>query len=348
MSTLRSREAGFDGPVPSIVVIIPAHNEADALPACLTRLLRQDFNGTMRVIVAANGCDDETVAVAMGFRRAFDAAGHELEVIETPAASKPGALNAADSAAPAGAPRMYLDADVVLSAGAVAEVHRVLTGGGRVHLCAPRLRVAPARSRWTRGYATIWSRLPYIRDDVVGCGCYAVSAAGRRRWREFPAIVSDDKFVRLHFEAHERRVATDAFFMIQMPEGLRELIAVRGRWCRGNVELAERFPVLEARDRGRYLSMLRWVLGRPDLWHHLAVFLLVFLAGHLAAFCRRRKGLDVWERADRARRLLEENEAAAAQPAAAGTPVRTRTTTALRMPELQAVDDDVRLYYSSR
>jgi glycosyltransferase involved in cell wall biosynthesis len=48
-----------------ISVIIPAHNEADYLPATLEALKRQN-HGNFEVIVVANGCSDRTADTARG------------------------------------------------------------------------------------------------------------------------------------------------------------------------------------------------------------------------------------------------------------------------------------------
>ncbi len=59
--------------------------------------------------------------------------------------------------------------------------------------------IPPARSALTRAYARFWQRLPFNRTVAPGYGLYAVNAAGRARWEAFPAIISDDTFVRLQF-----------------------------------------------------------------------------------------------------------------------------------------------------
>jgi hopene-associated glycosyltransferase HpnB len=51
-------------PLPSVTAIIPARNEADALPACLPTLLAQDYRGPFRVIVVDDDSTDETAKIA--------------------------------------------------------------------------------------------------------------------------------------------------------------------------------------------------------------------------------------------------------------------------------------------
>jgi hypothetical protein len=50
--------------------------------------------------------------------------------------------------------------------------------------------------------------------QLHGCGCYAVSSEGRRRWTMFPDLISDDKFVRLYFSEREQRVIDSTWFHV--------------------------------------------------------------------------------------------------------------------------------------
>ena len=52
-------------------------------------------------------------------------------------------------------------------------------------MCCPRLRVARSRAWSTRTYARVWTRLPWVIEDAIGGGFYAVRAEGRRRWSTF-------------------------------------------------------------------------------------------------------------------------------------------------------------------
>ena len=289
-----------------MTVIIPAHNEALVIERCLRSLLGQRCPVSVRIVVVPNGCGDATAQIARAMIMPAAARGFELLVVETAQAGKGGALNLGDRHAGPG-PRIYLDADVVLGPGVLAAIADALAEPD-LHLCAPTIRVAPARSLVTRGYGTVWSTLPVVRRDVIGCGLYAVSEEGRRRWGMFPAIIADDKFVRLQFEPTERRVLGDVWFEVQMPEGLSELTRVRGRWCRGNRELVAAFPEIASRDRRLRLATLR-TFAAPRLWPWIPLFLMIFLLGELAARRRRGVGATVWERAQGARELAAASSA---------------------------------------
>lgn len=280
-------------------IIIPAYNEALVIERCLASLFAQSCPLPLRIVVVANGCVDATAAIARRMIPHARACGGELIVVESERGGKAWALNVGDQYVGPG-PRIYLDADVAVGPGALAAIAAALASG--VQLCAPAIRVGRARTMVTRGYGTVWSRLPVVRSDVIGCGLYAVSAEGRARWGGFPPIISDDKFVRLQFEPGERRVLEDVYFEIQMPEGLRELTMVRGRWCRGNRELEAKFPAIVSRDRRLRRATLK-TFANPQLWPWLPLFLMIFMLGEMAALRRRGIGAAMWERAIGAREV---------------------------------------------
>jgi cellulose synthase/poly-beta-1,6-N-acetylglucosamine synthase-like glycosyltransferase len=286
-----------------VTVIIPAHDEAQAIPHCLNTLIEQDFQGRTRIVVVANGCSDGTADVARSFQGKAGERGIELLVAELREGCKPKALNQGDLLALPDSVRVYLDADIRLSTNAIAAVASQLQEGTGTHLCAPAVRVAPARSLVTRAYAKVWTSVPYIREDVI-CGFFAVSAEGRHRWDKWPVIIADDKFARMHFAPHERKVAKDATFTIQFAEGLRELIKVRTRWTRGNIELSMVYPHLMERDKGRLTRTLPTMLRDVRLWPCVPVFALVYTVGGFKAFRTRHANLTTWERSDGSRAAL--------------------------------------------
>ena len=100
-------------------VVIPAHNEEAVILATLRPLGALVADG-VEVLVAANGCTDRTVELAGSVPG--------VTVLNTGANSKSGALNAADAVA-TGWPRLYLDADIVITPGAVRAVFDRLRAG---------------------------------------------------------------------------------------------------------------------------------------------------------------------------------------------------------------------------
>ncbi|PSL19163.1 glycosyltransferase [Shimia abyssi] len=228
-----------------ISIIIPANNEAAHIGACLSAVLASDGPAEAQIVVAANGCDDETVAIAQGFQATTQSRGWSLTVLDMPAVGKMGALNAGDTAA-RWPMRAYLDADVLVDADLMAQI------AGTLDTEAPRyasgqLRLARAQSWATRAYGRIYARVPFVTNGVPGAGLFAVNAAGRARWGAFPEIISDDTFVRLSF-APEERVGVAAGYDWPLVEGFGPLVRVRRRQNAGVDELNRLYPALQAND----------------------------------------------------------------------------------------------------
>lgn len=216
-------------------VIIPANDEAGWIGPCLDALLAQTLpRGAMEVVVAANACSDETVAIARSREAAFAAKGWRLETLDIPEGGKPNALDRGDAAA-TGSMRAYLDADVICAPDLLARMVEALDRPEPVYATG-RLEVAPARTWVTRAYGRLWSRLPFMTGGAPGAGLFAVNAAGRARWGAFPRIISDDTYVRLLF-APEERVQVEASYSWPMVEGFRNLVRVRRRQDEGVEEL---------------------------------------------------------------------------------------------------------------
>ena len=281
-----------------VSVIIPAHNEEAVLPACLRSLLRQDLSGSMRVIVVTNGCTDKTADVARSWQAEAIRKRHDLHVVEIDEASNPAALNAGDALA-GGDVRVYLDADVELSVNAISAVGEILQKSTSIHLCAPKTEVIGARSRMSRSFARIWTQLPYAKEGVLGCGFYAVSAEGRRRWGQFPPLLSEDMFVQFNFSPEECKIAENATFKVHLPEGLIQLARVRSRYYRGNRQLRLRFPNLYDRGKRRFGNKLRAIASNPRLWLHLPQYTVVYGLAQWLTYRDRGANIEKWQRADR-------------------------------------------------
>ena len=302
---------------PSVSIIIPAHDEAITLPACLQSVLKQDYAGVMRVIVVDNGSSDGTAEAARGWAAQFAAAGHELIVLELARGNKCAALNVGDSHA-VGDCRVYVDADTEISPNCVSLVVAALTNGNGVGLCSPQIRLAPARSWTTRRYGRVWSRLPWVCNDVIGAGFYAVSAASRQRWGEFPDILSEDTFAQAQFRREERLVLPDATFLVRLPEGFIDLIKVRTRWLSGNRQLARVVRGQWGRAAFPFRARIRFLLTRPALWPDLPIYVLINLCALWRVRRREALGTVIWERArpGSIAGALDDAEAAAWPPGA--------------------------------
>lgn len=211
-----------------ISVIVPAHNEEAVLGRCLRALVRDARLGELEVIVAANGCIDGTEQVAADF-------GPPVTLVSVAAASKIAALNAGDAVA-SGFPRFYVDADVELETSAVRTVAAALQGSTLA--ASPELDIDTADSSpVVRSYYRVWSQLPSVRDDLVGRGVYALSAAGRARFDAFPDVANDDHFIRETFARSERVVVGGCVSRSWAPRSTGALIARKVRVQAGNLQI---------------------------------------------------------------------------------------------------------------
>ena len=227
-------------------VLIPAHNEADWLPACLDALCAADpVAGPVEVIVVANCCTDDTAELARKKAPAFEARGWALRVLELAQGSKLGALNAGEAAA-RGAVLVYLDADVLISPPLLAQLAEALVED------APRYasgmpQVTTSGDWVTRHYTRFWQTTGFMTHGVPGFGVFAMNRTGRGRWGDWPDIISDDTFARLNFRPEER-IAVPAPYAWPMIEGFAPLVRVRRRQDIGVAEVEQLFPDLMRND----------------------------------------------------------------------------------------------------
>jgi len=227
-------------------VILPAHDEADWIERCLAAVCNScPMMAEAEIIVVANGCADETAARARVMEARCKAAGFALRVLELSEGSKIGALNAGDATARHDA-RVYLDADVEVSAGLLPALARVLaTPHPRYASGTPIL--SAARSAVTRAYGRYWMTLPFNTEGVGGYGIFALNGPGRARWKAWPEIISDDTFARLHF-APEERIKLPDTYRWPLVEGFGNLVRVRRRQNRGVREISTAFSHLLRHD----------------------------------------------------------------------------------------------------
>jgi hypothetical protein len=276
--------------VDRVSIVIPANDEELVIGRCLKALTEGAEVGELEIVVVCNGCSDQTAAAAR-------AAGRDATIVELPVASKPAALNAGDRVATR-FPRLYVDADVEMSIGAVRAVARTLNSGS--FLCvAPAPRFELAQRPWPiRQFYDVWQQLPYLNDEVVGTGVYALSARGRARFADFPNVTADDQFVLQQFARSERHTLRDQHFSVHPPLGIVGLVRIRARAYRGNAELARSGLARDAGapSSGRALGAL---VRQPRYLPRVATYVGVNLAAKVRARAGRRRSR--WERDTTAR-----------------------------------------------
>jgi len=212
---------------PSASVIIPAHNESSVVSRTLAPLAALAASGALEVIVACNGCSDDTADIAARFTG--------VTVIELAEASKVAAMNAADEVATRW-PRLYLDADIEVDPAALAQTIRALAGDG-IFAARPAFRIdADGASPAVRAYLRARYRMPSMSQAMWAAGVYGLSRAGHDRLGSFPAATADDLLVDRLFAPGRKLILSGPAVTVRMPRTAEGLLAVLVRSRRGTAE----------------------------------------------------------------------------------------------------------------
>jgi glycosyltransferase involved in cell wall biosynthesis len=271
-----------------ITVVIPAFNEEANIGRTLESLLRpnegdgpdRDHAGVadLDIVVAANGCVDRTADIARSFG---------VRVIDIATPSKTAALNAADAAS-TDFPRVYMDADMVVSPALIRALAEAVSRPG-VLAAVPRAQIDATDSTWpVRAYYAINTRLPVFAGRLFGRGMIALAEQARARFESFPEIIADDMFLDAVVAADEKdeidrpvrvRVPRDAGELVRRVARSREGNEEFHAWMRevGSAQGLAFDPVVGSRPG----SWLRDVaLPAPRLWPAAACYLAIVASAH--------------------------------------------------------------------
>jgi glycosyltransferase involved in cell wall biosynthesis len=212
---------------PIASVVIPAHNEEGVLSRCLGLLLAGTAPGDLDVVVVANGCTDGTARVARE-------AG--VRVVETSTPGKANALRLGDAECLT-FPRVYLDADVELSASSVRALAAALARPGILASSPVPDWDLDGASRTARRVHRVHERLIGPRRALAGVGVYALNEAGHARVFPIPDVVADDELVNRSFAPDERAVVPEARSVVRPARTIRAHLRRRVRVRLGNRQL---------------------------------------------------------------------------------------------------------------
>lgn len=262
---------------PRMSIVIPAHNEATVIGRCLDALLADAGPDDLDIVVVTNGCTDATAQVA--------ASRPSVRVIELSSPGKAAALNTGDAAARA-FPRLYLDADVVLTPGSLGRLADALAEPGptgRPPLAVTTQRRLNLRGRplAVRAFYAINARLPIFAESVFGRGVVGLSAEAHRRMGAFPDQIADDLFLDSLFTAAEKCEVPGTESIIETPRRVRDLVRMLARVRAGNIRLRSALPQVAP---SRPTSWLRdVVLPRPWLVPAAAIYAAITLVAQRRA-----------------------------------------------------------------
>ena len=271
-------------------MIVPAYNEAAVIKRTLAPLSRAAVDGFIELVVVCNGCTDDTAE----FARSVPG----VRVVELEQGSKPAALNAGDEVATLW-PRLYLDADIQISAGAVLAVLDRLAQGD-VLAARPECRYdSDGASALVRSYYRARQRIPQHKLAMWGAGVYGLSAKGHQRFGVFPVVTGDDLYVDTQFDAGEKAVVATDPSVVKTPADAKSLLAIRRRSHRGTAELPTdgHGPDARSRDMGldTAVAVLRAIRG-PRSAVDAAVYIGLAVAARWPV-----RAAQVWERDESSR-----------------------------------------------
>jgi glycosyltransferase involved in cell wall biosynthesis len=262
--------------MPSIV--IPAHDEEASIGPVLSAL--SPLAGSVEVVVVANGCSDRTVAVARS-------AAPWATVLDLPEGNKPAALDAGDAACST-FPRMYLDADVQISADSVRAVFAAISGPIEAAAATPSYDTTGA-GFVVRSHQRFWERMPANQQGIAGTNAMAVSASGRARFDTWPRLIGDDYFLDGLFAPSEKVRVPAARVIRPTARGFYDCISRKARIHQGNLDVraAGLRPAHSGGGAGGAKTVL---LTQPSSVVDLPAHALVTVSTRVLSEWRRRRG----------------------------------------------------------
>jgi len=273
-------------------ILIPAHNEGKVITKCLLPLVEGLVRKDYEIIVICNGCDDDTANIV----RSID---KKIICLETNSKSKTNAINLGEKQAHY-FPRIYLDADVILSLEAVYALCDKLAEG---YLAAsPMVKMNLTSCTYVvKSYYEIWLSLPYCKKGMIGAGVYALSEKGRKRFELFPDIIADDEYVRQHFRENERTKLNDYYSLVNAPKSLSGLIKIKTRSRLGGYQLRKKYPDLVNNNKNDYKSVMKQYILKIHAWPKFVIYLFVNIYSRIRAKKLLTSGNLSWERDDTSR-----------------------------------------------
>jgi glycosyltransferase involved in cell wall biosynthesis len=246
-------------------IIIPVNNEQSRLDKCLGSLLASDATPFPIEIVVVTS--DATEEVARSFESRASARGWELQVININQFNRVSALNAGDATA-RWPWRAYLSDEATVSPQLLSKVCRALDG--------PKARYAYERASLN---AATCQQVSTMAPSAHGCEFYAVNAAGRARWGQFPNVVSDDVYIKLLFSSKERTKLSPPNDDISI-KGFQSLAQLRLQEKIILKQLRENYPELVNRYEERTVLGLEelFSIGVKDPFGLFRYFMVGFFA----------------------------------------------------------------------
>lgn len=224
-------------------VIIPAHNEAKTIHKLLQAIYPGVVLGNYTATVVCNGCSDDTVAVVQeGFP--------QVQCLDIASAGKANALNEAEAQG-LGFPRIYVDADVLISEASLQILIERCKGEAQPLVVAPRGTLDTAQSDFlVKTYYRAWKKTRFYSEFGYGAGVYGLNRAARESFTRFPDIISDDGYIRALFAYRNIAVCEQARSLVNTPGNIWDLLKIKTRSKLGKLQLSRQRECQTPKDRG--------------------------------------------------------------------------------------------------
>ncbi|NMR23955.1 glycosyltransferase [Pseudoalteromonas sp. NEC-BIFX-2020_015] len=251
-------------------IIIPAYNERNVIGRTLNPLYDGVINGEYTITIAVNGTSDDSVDF---IRREFP----QVTCLDIQIGSKTNALNEAEKQAGLGYPRIYMDADVVISYEGILSLIKTLSNSTMSLLASPKAVMNFAHSSvFVKAFYNAWFKTKFYNQQGFGSGVYGLNKAARQCFDVFPNVIADDGFIREVVPQSQQVVDKQCISTVNAPVTLSDLIKIKTRSKLGNLELKRKNLVVNQELMGKRFSI------KPSLFEFLVYGMVNFIAAKSA------------------------------------------------------------------
>jgi len=220
-------------------IIIPAYNERNVIARTLTPIYPGVESEDFSIVLAVNGTTDDTVDFV---KQTFP----KVICLDIEIGSKTNAINEAEKL-DVGFPRVYMDADVVVTLKGIKSLIDRLASTEQPLLTAPKAEMDFSHSSYlVKAFYQAWFKTRFYTEQGFGGGVYGLNKAARSNFERFPKIIADDGFIREVVCSSQHSIANECISIVSAPRDIRSLIKIKSRSKLGNIELKEKGLVKNA------------------------------------------------------------------------------------------------------
>ncbi|WP_052140969.1 glycosyltransferase [Pseudoalteromonas piratica] len=226
------------------VIIIPAYNERSVIARTLTPIYPGIEGGDFSIVLAVNGTTDDTVDFV---KQTFP----KVNCLDIEIGSKTNAINEAEKLN-VGFPRVYMDADVVLTLKGIKSLIDRLASTKQPLLAAPKAEMDFSHSSFlVKAFYQAWFKTKFYTEQGFGGGVYGLNEAARSNFERFPKIIADDGFIREVVCSSQHSIVNECISIVSAPRDIRSLIKIKSRSKLGNMELKKKGLIKNAPLTGK-------------------------------------------------------------------------------------------------